>query len=213
MGGAAPVNADNCHGPCRPRFLLEVRHAGLDLRAPWVGGGSAKEPAIGLGPNSAKSYLPDLIVRHTTATKSQTARLQQRAIDHRNQLETIHLTKNPLRGDSGKRYSGKALRSGKTVLVLDDICTEGFSLDAAWCFIQQAGAKAILVAWLKTPNRSYHRLDLQDRFDPFKPQEFRSIPQAVAYGYRQHVIDRGAPGVIAKCLAAYKRWDWPAGVR
>ena len=193
--------------------------AEFDFAAPYPGHSDEWEEAVThadmvtLTKYFRKSYLPDLIVRHTTATKSQTARLQQRAIDHRNQLETIHLTRKPLRGDSDKRYGGSPLRRGKRVLVLDDICTEGYSLDSARCFIEQTGAKAVLVAWLKTPNRPYCRLDLPDRFDPFKAQKFQAIPRAVAYGYSQHVVDRGAPGVIAKCLAGYKTWDWPVAVK
>jgi hypothetical protein len=67
------------------------------------------------------SYLPDLIVRRASATKSQTARLQGKPLDHRNQLNTIHLTEFPLRGDSQKRYKTSPLKNGKTVLVIDDI--------------------------------------------------------------------------------------------
>ena len=122
------------------------------------------------------SYLPDLIVRHATAKKSQTERLQGRALDHINQLDTIHLTQHPLRGDGDKRYKASPLRRGKKVLVIDDICTEGFSLDAARNFIEQTGATAMLVAWMKSPNRSYYRSDIKDRFNPYKPQKFAAVP-------------------------------------
>jgi hypothetical protein len=154
------------------------------------------------------SYLPDLIVRHTTATKSQTARLQGVELDHRNQLNTIHLTHLPLRGDD-KRYKASPLGSGKSVLVIDDICTEGYSLEAARNFIAQTGAGVVLVAWLKTPNRPYYRLDIDKRFDPYKPQKFEKIPKALIYPYGKHIVDAKAPGIIAKSLAAYKKWDWP----
>jgi hypothetical protein len=159
------------------------------------------------------SYLPDLIVRHTTAMKSQMARLQGKGLDHRNQLNTIQLTQHPLRGNNDKRYKANPLHKGKIVLVIDDICTEGYSLDAARNFIEQTGARAVLVAWTKTPNRSYYRVDLKDRFSPFKPQNFAEIPKVQLYPYSKHIADADAPGVIAKCLAAYKKWDWPKEVK
>lgn len=155
------------------------------------------------------SYLPDLIVRHTTATKSQTARIQGKALDHGNQLNTIFLTQLPLRGDSDKRYVASPLRKGKKVLVIDDICTEGYSLDAARAFIEQTGASVILVAWMKTPNRSYYRVDLGKRFNPYAPHKFGAIGNVKGYPYGAHIADEQAPGVIAKCLSAYKKWDWP----
>jgi hypothetical protein len=166
-----------------------------------------------LGKCFRKSYLSDLIVRHVTATKSQTARREGKPLDAKNQLETIHLTRLPLRDDGGKRYKTSPLSSGKTVLVLDDICTEGYSLDAARNFIQQTGAKAILVSWLKTPNRAYSRIDIAQRFDPFGPRTFAALPAAKRYLFSDHVADRKAPQVIGACLEAYKSWDWPSEKR
>jgi hypothetical protein len=155
------------------------------------------------------TYLPDLVVRHKTALKSQHARQQGKVLDVRNQLETIRPTRLPLRGGSGKRYKSSPLGRGKTVLVLDDILTEGYSLDAARNFIQQTGARVILVAWLKTLNRPYYRHELAARFDPYSPQSFSCVPQARTYDYSAHIVDRNAPKDIGASLEAYKKWDWP----
>jgi hypothetical protein len=193
--------------------------ADLDYVAPYPGHSARTKEAVThddmiiLTKCFRKSYLPDLIVRHKTATKSQAARNQNKPLDHRNQLETICLTTNPLRGDSDKRYKSCPLHRGKMALVIDDICTEGYSLDSARNFIQQTGAGAVLVAWMKTPRRGYHRLDLTRGFDPYKPQTFKTLPVSRVYGYDDHIVDPRAPGMIAKCLAAYKKWDWPAAVK
>jgi hypothetical protein len=156
-----------------------------------------------------KKYLPDLLVRHSTATKSQTARIRGLPLDHKNQLNTIKLTRLPLKGDSADRYKAPPLTAGKTVLVVDDFCTEGFSLEAARNFIQQAGARAIVLSWLKTINRSYHRLDLTGKFDPYVPQTFSNIPAAKYYPYFGYIVDPAAQNVLANRLALYDQWDWP----
>ena len=155
------------------------------------------------------SYLPDLIVRHTMALKSQAARNQNKTLDPRNQLETICLTRRPLKGDRDERYKNSPLSGSKTVLVLDDICTEGYSLDAARSFISQTGAQTILVAWLKTPNRSFYRTEAGRKFDPFVPQKFATLPRPKIYPYDKYVVDRGAPKTIADCLTTYRGWKWP----
>jgi len=174
---------------------------------------TAQEELITLAKCFRKFYLPDLIVRHTTAIKSQKARNQREAIDHKNQVDTIRLTENPLKNDSGKRFAASPLRQDKTVLVLDDICTRGFSFEAARHFIQQTGASVISVAWLKTPNTPYTRLDLQRKFDPFKAQTAPEQLATKTYAYGNHIDDVCAPRTIADSLAAYKKWDWPANLR
>jgi len=78
-----------------------------------------------LGQSLRKSYLPDLIIRHTAAIKSQTARTSGREVGTENQLTTIKLNRAPSRGLGGNPYKAMPLRSGKTVLLVDDFCTEG----------------------------------------------------------------------------------------
>ncbi|WP_261326969.1 phosphoribosyltransferase [Rhizobium leguminosarum] len=90
------------------------------------------------------SYLVDLVERHAPAQKSQTARQQGIALDHGNQLSTIRLRRDPLKpGQLGGRYKASPLKPGKTVLVVDDILTEGFSLEAARAFVKATGADVI----------------------------------------------------------------------
>ncbi|MFM5035102.1 phosphoribosyltransferase [Aeromonas media] len=101
-----------------------------------------------------KGYLHNLIERHTTAQKSQTARNKGIAIDHHNQINTITLTRLPIKNYS-QQYTNPPLRRGKTVLLVDDICTKGYSLDAARKYIERTGARTIMVSWLKTINPTF----------------------------------------------------------
>ena len=66
-----------------------------------------------LGGSLRKSYLPDLLIRHSKAQKSQTARIAGKNVDVVNQLTTIRLNPTPLRGLTGKTYKAMPVRSGK----------------------------------------------------------------------------------------------------
>src|SRR3546814_2004653 len=108
-----------------------------------------------LGQSLRKSYLPDLILRHTKAVKSQTARASGGSVGLDNQLNTIRLNPAPVRGVGGKPYKSPPARGGKRILVVDDICTEGNSFEAARAYLRAAGAQAVCVSWLKTINTDY----------------------------------------------------------
>ncbi len=50
-----------------------------------------EEPMLAFTKCFGIEYLKDLIIRHKDSLKSQTARQQGKQLDHRNQLNTIHL--------------------------------------------------------------------------------------------------------------------------
>src|SRR3546814_9839346 len=70
-------------------------------------------------------------------------------------LNTIRLNPAPVRGVGGKPYKSPPARGGKRILVVDDICTEGNSFEAARAYLRAAGAQAVCVSWLKTINTDY----------------------------------------------------------
>jgi hypothetical protein len=102
-----------------------------------------------------RRHLPNLILRHTAARKSQTARTSGLVVDHLNQLNMIHLNKHPVKDKQGRTYVSSPLKAGKTVLVVDDFCTEGNSFEAARAYIERTGARTICLCWLKTINSDY----------------------------------------------------------
>lgn len=155
-----------------------------------------------------KNYLPDLIVRHTTALKSQTARNKGLPLDHLNQLNTIVLNRSPLRTPT-VRYKSPPLGKGKVVLVIDDICTRGYSLEAARTFVEQTGAKAILVSWLKTINTDIDELAPYAKFDPYKPTNFSTQRAIKSHSYRGNIVDHLAPNELSEIFISYKNWEWP----
>lgn len=168
-----------------------------------------EEPMLAFTKCFRMEYLRDLIIRHTTSRKSQSARTSGEVVDHCNQLNTIHLNPTPLKGSGKRRYSSNPLE-GKTVLVVDDFCTEGYSLEAARIYMRMAGANVICLSWLKTINTNYKRIrNLEPvKFNPFEPNEFSFIRQCKEYSYRDYILDAYAPEEIDSRLAAYDNWCW-----
>lgn len=152
-------------------------------------------------------YLRDLIVRHTDAPKSQTDRT---GASHYRQLNTIHVNRSPLKSLGNTRYKNSPLRGGRTVLVVDDFCTAGYSLEAARNYIEQTGASVICATFLKTINTDYRQLTRLKRFNPYTPNRFKDDDGRIAvHTYRSHIVDRAAPGELTEALRRYDEWDWP----
>lgn len=166
-----------------------------------------------LGQSLRKSYLPDLIVRHTKAVKSQTARASGGSVGLDNQLNTIRLNPAPTRGVGGKQYKAPPARGGKRVLVVDDICTEGNSFEAARAYLRAAGAETICLSWLKTINTDYRAVS--PAFGPFNPYVSHNFPTPIAatnHWYASAISSHAAPADLAEIYKRYFSWDWPTGV-
>ena len=159
-------------------------------------------------------YLGDLLVRHSTAPKSQGLRNAGATPTHGNQLSTLVLRPDPLRtGASGVRYKNTPLRPGRRVMVVDDVCTEGYSLEAARVFIKATGAQVALVTWLKTPGRHYSQIEslepsIGNPYAPYVPGQVTTK----THGFDSGLRNRDAPTLIGKAFERYSGWDWPSGI-
>ncbi|QPO12967.1 hypothetical protein IT893_05475 [Thalassospira sp. A40-3] len=157
-------------------------------------------------------YLDDLIIRHTDAQKSQLLRKQGIAPDHRNQLSTICLRRDPVRtGPKQLRYKSPPLKKGKKVLLIDDICTQGFSSEAARSFIEATGAEMIAVTWLKTPgNNDFQQIrqlapEIKKPYSPYSPEQVKYRLRS----FDTHISNPNAPKSVAESFSRYQNWDWP----
>ena len=173
-----------------------------------VGNDRMNDDLMTFGKCFNKGYLHDLIERHTTATKSQSARRECKVIDHHNQLNTIKLNKLPTK-NYNTPYKNAPLKRSKTVLLVDDICTKGWSLEAARMYVQRTGAKTIMVTWLKTINTDIETIGAMPDFDPYQETEFTNIPSGKTYGYHAHHVDGAASEELSEQLQQYIDWDWP----
>ena len=160
-----------------------------------------------------KQYLPDLIIRHAKAEKSQTARASGKTVGVENQLSTIKLNPAPMKGPNGEPYKNNPLTKGKTILLVDDICTQGNSFEAGRTFVQQTGAKAICVSWLKTINTDYYAIKTPLSIpNPYIPYAVTKTIPVVAYSYAGAIIDRRATTDLASIHKNYLAWNWPDGL-
>lgn len=157
-----------------------------------------------------KKYLPNLILRHTTAMKSQTARNAGRAINITNQLSTIHLNQLPQKGIDQAPYARPPQLRGKTILVVDDFCTAGNSFEGARAFIEGAGARMIGLAWLKTINTDYRaRVGLTPVANAFTPMTHMPEIETADIWYSQNIREQAAMNDLATTYEDYQVWSWP----
>jgi len=171
-------------------------------------GNNVMDDAISLfGKCFRKNYIPDLIIRHTQSLKSQAARNSGVPIDHANQLNTIYLNPAPHRTPLVK-YKVAPLGRGKTVLLIDDITTRGYSLESARAYIEQTGAKVIMVSWLKTINTDIVTLAPFKKFNPYIPNRFEGINTGKVHSYRENIVDNLAPAELSKIFKSYQEWEW-----
>jgi hypothetical protein len=187
----------------------------IDYIAPYPGHSTnSEQPVISealtiLAKSLRKKYLADLIVRHTSAPKSQMLRMKGKAVDPLDQLNTIHLNPRPLKSDKGDVYVSPPLRRGKSILVVDDICTEGNAFETARAYTENTGAKAICLAWLKTPNRDYHSFSQRPKLKPYDANKLASAPQRNPHWFSHHIVARDASVDLNKVFARYYNWNWP----
>lgn len=155
-------------------------------------------------------YLPDLVVRHKTALQSHKNRA---AMSHLSHLETLRINRAPIKNAKGDRYKNPPLDSKKTVLILDDICTRGYSLEAGRILTQVTGAKVITVSWLKTINTPFVEISAPIIASPYgtTTMNLAGQIQTRSHPYTATITDAEAYKELAQRHAAYETWDWPAG--
>jgi hypothetical protein len=192
-------------------------HERIDYIAPYPGHqqGSTttvmEETLVAFAKCFRKKYFKNLIIRHTTSRKSAYARSSGEIIDHLNQLNTIYINKLPSYGDN-KIYTNPPLKRDKTVLVIDDFCTQGYSLEAARIFIEKTGANVICLSLLKTIIKDYEQIVSIENFNPFQPNQFSSPGLILRHPYKNCVLSPSAYEEIGSKLQAYDNWQWPEGI-
>ena len=100
-------------------------------------------------------FIPDLLVRHTTAPKSQYRGSSRRIFD---QFRTV------LTNDSYRSKIG-----GKTVLVLDDFTTSGYSLETARRMLLKAGAEKVICVAIAKYRAKHSVTHISEDWDPYQP--------------------------------------------
>jgi len=156
-----------------------------------------------------KRYLPDLIHRHTTAMKSQ---FNRAVVTHGTQLDTIHLRQFPTRIVKGEeqQYAKFPIAAGKTVLVIDDVCTKGMAFEAARHYLANHGINVISVGLLKTRNHGYEALRTVTLPNgSFGPNAGVQFTRGKTYDYLKHIIDAQATAEMTERLKRYQSWSWP----
>jgi predicted amidophosphoribosyltransferase len=156
-----------------------------------------------LGKCFRKTFYVDLLLRHKDAAKSQPTKAALRKFTE--QVNTLRLNRYPRQFGQVPRTSQIPL-NGKTVLVVDDICTSGRSMDTARAYFAAAGARTILFSWLKTINTDFVSMQPAPTLMPFDVNIIKSEPTSVSYGYVSHIVDGQAPTEIDNVLKQFQSW-------
>ena len=158
-------------------------------------------------------YIPDLVVRHTT---SPTGHKNRHLMNHRVHLNTIHLNEHPVKSTTtGSQYAHSPLKRDKTVLVVDDICTEGYSLEAARAYLERTGVGVVSMSWLKTINKDFQEITSTNgfKFDPYAPNKWSGAKLSLkTHGYHSTMSDDDAYKELHEKFTSYRKWDWPSGI-
>ena len=155
-------------------------------------------------------YLPDLVQRHTTVLSS---RHHKQQVNHLTHLNSISLNKCPAKGERST-YKTSPLKPGKTVLIVDDFCTRGQSLEAARINLQATGANVVMISWLKTINTDYQQVTTARSLDPYTPTQWREDElQVQTHPYSSALTDETAASELRTKLQQYGAWDWPPGIQ
>ncbi|MFX0201862.1 MAG: HAD hydrolase-like protein [Candidatus Hodarchaeota archaeon] len=154
-----------------------------------------------------KRYIRDLIIRHRKAEKSQQARIEDKELDYAlNQINTIHLNPSPHKDLSHTYSDFQKTIQGKIILVVDDFCTDGYSLETARNYIQAAGGRAMLLSWLKTINKPYLVINLNTDIDPFGPNELGAHDYTITpIEYTSQIVDPVASQELREKYTEYLR--------
>ena len=158
-------------------------------------------------------YIPDLVVRHTTTLSS---RKNPDVLGHVDHLNSLLINEHPTKNvETEDTYARSPLRRGKTVMVVDDFCTRGRSIEAARIYLEHTGAKTVLVSWLKTINRDYSQITSTNgfKFNPYTPNDWKpaTITKAT-HPYDTAITDEDAYKELGKKLKSFREWTWPSGV-
>jgi hypothetical protein len=118
-------------------------------------------------------YAPDLLVRHARARDTSLARASAQAVDLSDQADTVCLTE-----------QHRPRIEDKSVLVIDDFTTEGYSLEWARNLLLRGGAREVVCVTIGKYGRGSYVVTARERdWDPYVPQthpsdrfSYRSMP-------------------------------------
>lgn len=152
-------------------------------------------------------FLIDLVKRGREAPSQAATRRSRSQPKPDAQLSTILIEKFPLKTRDGERYRTPIKLGGKRILVVDDFCTEGYTLDAVRNHLATVGATMVGVSVLKTINTAYHRLDVTTRLNRFALTEVPAAGvRAVNLGYDSHIVDTAAVTELRESFEQFRSY-------
>ncbi|MCU4552458.1 HAD hydrolase-like protein [Acinetobacter nosocomialis] len=161
------------------------------------------------------SYLHNALIRHTESIKSQHARIQgnANALGIYNHLNTLYLNPYPIKYGANKALTTNPYRN-KTILLIDDIATSGYSFDAAKLLLERAGCRRVICfSWLKTINKSLNisRERLPQHYDIHIPltnvEQIYTSPLTTEIPYNSIIPSSHIGNEMTRLFADFINWQ------
>lgn len=161
------------------------------------------------------SYLHDSLVRHTKSIKSQTARIQGEAhlLGIHNHLNTLYLNEHPKKYGTNNSLKKNPYRD-KTILLIDDFATAGYSFDAASLLLKKAGARRVVCfSWLKTINTDFtvSRSALPDNYPIYQKvgnsRDYFISPNPIQINYNLIMPSKTSGYEMSKIFEDFLNWN------
>lgn len=150
-------------------------------------------------------FYHDLILRTSNAPKSQGIKSYERKF--LTQFNSIQLNKYPHKYLNAEPNKSILRLNNKTVLVVDDFCTSGRSLEAARTLLNAAGAQVRLYTWLKTINTSYQYVTLDtSTITPYSPSKQTIEPNSQPIKHIDGIVDALAPKELQNIFTRFIEW-------
>ena len=125
-----------------------------------------------------------------------------------NQLNTIKLNNNPHKSESAVYVNFSQTIQNKSILVIDDFLTEGYSIETARNYIEMAGANAIGISWLKTINMPYSNIHITKSYNPFTENSFNVQDYTISnISYRSLLNDQSSALELKKQYKKYLKYN------
>ncbi|VTT26653.1 Uncharacterised protein [Klebsiella pneumoniae] len=187
-------------------------YVGHNETAPYKLGGIMETELRGLAVCFRGKFLKDLFIRHTTADKSQHLRQRGGEVAITNQFNTVKINPYPIKNlKTGSRYVSPPKLKNKTIIVIDDFCTEGNAHETARIYLESLGANVISISWLKTINTDVKIYHSKKRLNPYETNTLQQTDLELSniLSYRANLIGSDASDELNNKIRQYDHWDWP----
>ena len=140
-----------------------------------------------------ETFIPDLLHRYKAAAKSSFARTSGKSPGFQNQVSTMHLNCEP-------KFRSKAIEN-KTIFIMDDFITEGFTTEWARNLLYNANAKMVIAGAI---GAFHSAIEIQNIDNSIKWDSYSPVDIDAKYIHSQIVFGKEDTDALDEVANSYK---------